>query len=80
MERINKNNDWIKAFHKHSLGDHNKSVDLVNETLKWRKRFGANDLLKPGKLPFDKAMLADANMFMRNKDKNGRSICKIFIF
>lgn len=42
LERINKNNEWIKAFYKNGLDDHHKAVDLMDEVLTWRQKFGAN--------------------------------------
>lgn len=44
LERVNKDNEWMKAFHKHGLEDHNKTVDVMDEILTWRKNFGANGL------------------------------------
>jgi hypothetical protein len=97
---VKKDNEWIKAFHKHGLGDVKKAVQVADDALSWRQSMDINsefmllcfilfdsnyfniflkDLLKPGKLPFNEAMLADGGLFMRNKDKNGRPFCKIFV-
>lgn len=42
MERIHKDNEWIKAFWKNGLEEHNRAADLADEVLDWRKKFGAN--------------------------------------
>ena len=44
MERIHKDNEWIKAFWKNGLEEHNRAADLIDEVLDWRKKFGANGL------------------------------------
>lgn len=75
VDRIRANNDWIKAFNKHSMGDFDKAVNMIDEVLIWRKEFGANDLLVPGKLPFNESMLSLGALYMRNKEKNGRPLC-----
>ena len=33
MERIHKDNEWIKAFWKNGLEEHNRAADLVDEVL-----------------------------------------------
>ncbi|CAF0941452.1 unnamed protein product, partial [Brachionus calyciflorus] len=74
IERIKKDTKWVKAFHKHSIGDIDKAVNMIDEVLIWRKEFGANELLTPGRLPFNEKFLEMGALFKRHKDRNGLSI------
>ncbi|CAF0743075.1 unnamed protein product [Brachionus calyciflorus] len=74
IERIKKDTKWIKAFHKHSIDDQEKTVNMIDEVLTWRKQFGANELLTPGKLPFNQKFLEMGIFFKRHKDRNGLPI------
>ncbi|RNA36026.1 motile sperm domain-containing 2 [Brachionus plicatilis] len=74
VERIRQNTKWLLAFYKHAFANPDRAVDLIDEVLTWRKEFGANDFLTPGKLPFSESILEIGALFKRNKDKNGLTI------
>lgn len=74
LERLRKDNLWVRAFFKHGLEDTHKTASVINESLTWRKQFGANDLLASDKYPFDEKLLLKGQLFFRNKDKNGYPI------
>ena len=42
LERINKDTKWIRAFYKHSLENNERTVNMIDEVLTWRKKFNAN--------------------------------------
>lgn len=44
VERVRKDNEWMKAFWKHGEDEHSRAVDVMNEVLDWRKKFGANGM------------------------------------
>jgi hypothetical protein len=47
LERIHKDNKWLRAMYKHSLETADKCVDNIHEILHWRKEFEANGFLTP---------------------------------
>ena len=42
IERIKNDNEWVKAFYKHSNENHDKTVAMIHEVLSWRQDFEAN--------------------------------------
>ena len=42
VERIKKDTCWVRAFYKHSQENSDKTVNMINEVLIWRKEFNAN--------------------------------------
>ena len=42
IQRLTRDNEWLKAFYKHSQQINDKTVDMLNEVLSWRKEFNAN--------------------------------------
>lgn len=70
LERIQKNNDWIKAFLKHSFDSPDKAADMIHDVLKWRQTFDANSLLTPGRYPFPEDFFKLGALWMHNKDVN----------
>lgn len=39
---MQKNNNWVKAVHRHGSYEFEKSVNVMHDMLKWRKDFGVN--------------------------------------
>ena len=74
--KSDKNNAWMRAFAKHGFDNFDKTVAIMNDVLKWRKDFGANELLVPGKFPFGEELFTRGAMFKRNVDKQMHSLCK----
>lgn len=70
IERIKNDNEWIKAFYKHSNENNDKTVAMIHEVLSWRQEFEANNLLVPGKVPFPEELLKRGALFMKNEDIN----------
>lgn len=70
LERLQKDNEWIKAFYRHSIEDIDKTLTLIDEVLVWRKALDINSLLKPGKLPVDEELFKKGLVFVRNEDIN----------
>lgn len=44
VDRIRNSTKWVRAFYKHSLDDHHKTVSMIDEVLIWRKKFNANGI------------------------------------
>jgi hypothetical protein len=42
LERLQADNEWIRAFYKHGYESHDKTVAIINEVLTWRQEFEAN--------------------------------------
>lgn len=70
LERIRRDNDWLKAFYKYSEQDETRTVNMLDEVLTWRNEFGANDLLVSGKPPVAEEMFKKGGLFYRNEDIN----------
>lgn len=84
MERIKADSKWLRAFYKHSLDDSDKTVEMINDVLKWRQDFDCNGktktkiyfqknlifkgLLIPGKLPVPEELFKKGALFKRNED------------
>ena len=76
IQRLKSGTDWVKAFCKHGFNNMDKTVSLMNEVLKWRKEFGANDLLLPGKYPFPEHLFQRGALFKRNTDKKSQALSR----
>lgn len=46
VERIKADSKWLRAFYKHSLDDSDKTVEMINDVLKWRQDFDCNSKFK----------------------------------
>ncbi|CAF0743056.1 unnamed protein product [Brachionus calyciflorus] len=68
IDRIKADSNWLRAFYKHSLMNSDRTVDMVNDVLKWRKDFNCNELLTPGKLPVPEELFKKGALFKRNED------------
>jgi hypothetical protein len=42
LDKLRRNNEWLKAFYKYSQEDHEKTIIMMNEVLTWRSEFGCN--------------------------------------
>jgi len=42
LERLRKDNEWLKAFYKYANEDPVKTVSMVHDVLLWRNDFGTN--------------------------------------
>jgi hypothetical protein len=60
----------------HVRGKTDIIVDLINDVLKWRKEFGANDLIKDDQLPFPEDLIKKGGLYYKNNDKKGAPLCK----
>jgi len=45
LDRIEKDNKWIRAFYEHSFENKDKTVNMIDEVLLWRKKFNANGIV-----------------------------------
>lgn len=70
LERLRKNNDWLKAFYKYAQENHERTVNMLDEVLIWRNEFGCNDLLVGDDFPVPEEMFKRGGMFVRNEDIN----------
>lgn len=70
IDRLNKDNDWIKAFYRHSSEDVEAAIALVDEVFTWRKLTDTNSLLVPGKLPVGEELFKKGLIFVKNEDIN----------
>ena len=44
LDRLNKDDKWIRAFYKNGLENEAKTVDAIHDTLQWRKQFDAKGI------------------------------------
>lgn len=42
LDRLRRDNQWIKAFYKYSQESQEKAVNMLDEVLAWRNEFGSN--------------------------------------
>ncbi len=70
LERLKTNNDWIKAFYRHSNEDVETAIALVDEVFTWRKNTDTNSLILPGKLPVGEELFKKGLIFVKNEDIN----------
>jgi hypothetical protein len=70
LERLKNNNDWIKAFYRHSNEDVETAIALVDEVFTWRKNTDTNSLILPGKLPVGEELFKKGLIFVKNEDIN----------
>lgn len=70
LERLKKDNDWIKAFYRHSMEEVDTAICLVDEVFTWRKNNDINSLLTPGKLPVNEELFKKGLIFVKNEDIN----------
>lgn len=70
LERVRRNNEWVKAFYKYSQENHEKCVSMLDEVLTWRNEFGSNDLVVSEKPPVSEEMFKKGGIFYKNEDIN----------
>jgi len=70
LERLKKDNEWIKAFYRQSMEDNEKTLCLIDEVLAWRKFSDVNNIIIPGRLPVSEELFQKGFIFMRNDDIN----------
>lgn len=70
IDRLQKDNEWIKAFYRHSMEDIETTISLMDEVLTWRMSQDINNLILPGKLCVNEEMFKKGMIFVRNEDIN----------
>lgn len=70
IERLEKDNEWVKAFYRHSMEEVDTTICLIDEVLTWRKNTEINNLIIPGKLAVNEEMFKKGMIFVRNEDIN----------
>lgn len=74
LERVKNNDHWIKRFLMHNEGDETKSLQMLWNTVNWRKEFGANEITEHN-VKMD--LLVKGGLFAHGKDIDG---CSLLIF
>jgi len=75
LQRLQREDDYVRKFFRHTLdlpGDPvENAVNMMVNTLKWRKDFGAGSIRESD---FPPEMLEKASLFSHNRDKDGRKL------
>jgi len=74
VERLKNDRQWVRRFLVHHDMDKDKAFNMVMETLKWRQKFGANDVNHTN---INLQIVCSGTMFPYCKDKDGKPL---FIF
>ncbi|KAK3915935.1 Motile sperm domain-containing protein 2 [Frankliniella fusca] len=71
LARIQGGDDWLRRFLLHNDNDIKETLNMMWETVKWRKAFGTNDINEQNvKLEY----LEDGSMFSHSRDIDGKSL------
>ncbi|KAK4004350.1 motile sperm domain-containing protein 2 [Daphnia magna] len=71
LERLKNDKDWVRRFLLHHDLDKEKAVNMIIGTLKWRQKFGANDISHSN---INQQIVCAGGMFPHCKDKDGKPL------
>lgn len=70
IDRLRKDNEWVKAFYQHSMEEVDTTICLMDEVLIWREKSETHSLLTPGKMPVSEDLFRKGLIYVRNEDIN----------
>ncbi|EFX68040.1 motile sperm domain-containing protein 2-like [Daphnia pulex] len=71
VDRLKNDKDWVRRFLLHHDLDKEKAVNMIIGTLKWRSKFGANDISHSN---INLQIVCAGGMFPHCKDKDGKPL------
>jgi len=71
VERLQNDRNWIRRFLLHHDNDQEKAINMIVSTLKWRQKFGANEVCHSN---INLQIACSGAMFPFCKDKDGKTL------
>lgn len=71
IERLKNDRNWVRRFLLHHEGDSDKALNMIIGTLKWRQKFGANDISHSN---LNLQIVSSGGMFPHCRDKDGKQL------